>query len=74
MFQFCNSRVLLALGREILSVLSPAYEMLRYVDTRSFTAGQMYGDMLRMKQKVKVACEGFKQMMYMDTRRGVPET
>ena len=71
MFQFCNRRVLLAQGRDILSMISPH---VRCLDTRSFTAGQMYGDMLRMQQKVKVACEGFQQVLYMDTRRGLLET
>ena len=63
-FQYCNSRTLVAQGREILSILSPAYEVLRYVDTRTYTSGQMYGDMLLMKGKIKMACADLKHMLY----------
>ena len=73
MFQYCNSRTLVAQAREISTVLSPAYEALRYVDTRCYGTGQVYAQVFDMKMKMKAACMKLDTMLYLDRLRKVPD-
>ena len=41
---------------ELLAILEPAYEVLRYADTRSYTAGDLYTDLYKLKASVSAAC------------------
>ena len=42
---------------ELQKLLEPVYEVLRYVDTRVYCAGDLYTDLFNLKSKLQRACE-----------------
>ena len=51
---------------EVLRLLEPCYEVLRYVDTRVYTAGDLYTDLYNLKQQLERACEGMSYILKPD--------
>ena len=58
---------------ELLKLLEPVYEVLRYVDTRAYTAGDLYTDLYKLKSQLQHACQSMHYILHDDMKEMTEE-
>ena len=66
MKEFVNDRDMRQAAIELLKLLEPIYEVLRYVDTRVYTAGDLYTDLYNLKVQLERACDNMNYILKAD--------
>ena len=66
MKEFVNDRDMRQAAIELLKLLEPIYEVLRYVETRVYTAGDFYTDLYILKVQLERACNNLNYILKAD--------